>query len=390
MMDQQQRERLQRLLTYLEQDPHNPSLLADIATLQFADQQFERARDSAQRANAAAPGQRAAHAVLGLIAVRDGNYAGAADALGQAIALGEIDAAVHFHNAYALASLARYAEAEPSAAAAAAQHAEYPHAPALYLRILHHLGKIDEAVAFAEQLAASGGAAPPRLHGVLSTLYIDVDDIDKARSAAQAALAQDADDTDAHTTLGLLALGDLDGLLAQAEFERVLKVQANHGRATLGSGLSHMLAGDMSTATRALERATQTTNMSTHVGTWHTLAWCYILQGDLDAAEQALQQAMELNRNFAETHGGLAVVAVMRGNIDLATQAAKRAAALNPKNFSGNFAQSLIQQAAGKAELARKIVQRILSQPVLSGGKTLQSVVAEMFAKAEIGRKNSK
>ena len=384
MTDQPQNERLRRLLSYLEQDNRNPTLLADIAALQFAGDHREQARQFARDALAIDDKQIQAHAVLGLLAMRDGDYAAAADALGKAIALGDDAPAVFYHHAQALVQLGRFADAEKSAAAAAQFFSVYPHAPALYVRVLHYLGKIEEAIAYAEQLNSAGVAAP-RLHGMLATLYMDAEDSEKARQSARKALTENPDDSDARTVLGLLALGDLDSRQAQAEFERVLRAQATHGRAMLGSGLGHMLNGDLAAATHMLEQATQSTNMREHLGTWQTLAWCHILQKNSEEAERVLRHALELDRNFAETHGGLAVVALMRGNLDSAVQSARRAAGLDPNNFSGNFAQSLIQQVSGNPVQARAIVEQLLTQPILPGGKTVQMAVAEMLAKNEAG-----
>lgn len=385
MKDLQLQERLKRLLSYLEHDKHNAALLADIAALQFADGQIDSAQASALQAITFDANRHQAHTVLGLIAATRQDFDGAAAALTTAIALGEIAPTAFYHHAQALAMLGRFAEAETSAEAAARSAQELPYAPALYVRVLHYLGKTDEAIAYAESVREAGITAP-KLNGMLSTLYVDDEKIDQARACAQAALAEDREDADAHTTLGLLALADLDGDAASASFERVLRMQTHHGRATLGRGLGHMLAGDLAAATQALEKATQSTNMRDHIGTWQTLAWCYILQNDIEAAERTLQQALELDRNFAETHGGLAIVALMRGDILAAQRSAKRATALDGKNFSGNFAQSLLQQAAGNPKQASAVIKQLLAQPLLPGGKNAQTAIAEMLARNAAGR----
>jgi tetratricopeptide (TPR) repeat protein len=384
MSDTSMQERLTRLLGYREQDPQNFPLLVDIAALQLALGQGAQARQSAQQAIALGEDKPQGHALLGLVAARDNDFAAAVPALERALQLGDDAPAVIYHHAYALAMLERYSEARDSAARAAQLADQYPFAPALYIRVLHHLGEIETAIAFAESLQASGISAP-RVNGMLSTLYMDDEQFDKARSAVAAALAENDDDTDAQTTAGLLALGDLNSEHAQAAFQRVLATQPGHGRALLGQGLGQLLGGDIEAATASLEQTVQATNMRGHLGTWQTLAWCYILKRDHDNAERVLKHALEIDHNFAETHGALAVVAMMRGNIDSATREIKRANGLDNDNFSGKFAQSLIETVGGNKAQAASLIDQILTQAKLPDGRPVQAAIAEMLAKNESG-----
>ena len=379
MLDTTTAARLARFLNFLEQDPHNFALLIDVAALHLALDQVPEAQAMAQKAVGLASDQPQGHALLGLIAARSSDYEAAADALSHAIALGDTAPAVLYHHAYALATLGRFTEAQSSAAIAATYPNEYPLAPALYIRVLHYLGEIDTAIAFAEALQARG-ISVPRVAGMLSTLYVDAEDFNKARTASAAALAADDNDMDAHTTAGLLALGDLNAKHAQAEFDRVLATQAEHGRALLGRGLGLLLAGNVAGATAALEKATQVINMRSHLGSWQALAWCYILQKDVDNAESVLQHTLELDRTFAETHGGLAVVALMRGDIDSATQSIKRASGLDSDNYAGKFAQSLLEKMSGNPADAQHLMNQILTQATLPDGRTAQTAIAEMLA----------
>jgi len=72
------------------------------------------------------------------------------------------------------------------------------------------------------------------------------------------------------------------------------------------------------------------------------LAWCQIVKNDFVAAEASFNRSMEIDRNFGETHGGLAVVHVMQNRIDIAEPEIKRALRLNPQSFAARFAQSLL------------------------------------------------
>jgi tetratricopeptide (TPR) repeat protein len=384
MTDTATQERLTRLLGYHAQDPQNIALLIDIGSLQLTLQQYADVRGTAERIIAMAGEQPEGHALLGLAAAREQDYATAAEALGRALQLGDDAPAVLYYHAHALSMLGRFADARESAERAAQFVEQYPYAPALYVRVLHYLGELEAAIAYGESLQAQGIAAP-RINGMLSTLYMDVEDFEKARASSQLAIGEDVDDSDAQTTAGLLALGDLNAEHAIAEFHRVLRAQPDHGRAMLGIGLGHMLAGDLDAATETIEQALRRTNMRTHLGTWQTLAWCHILRRDLDSAARTMQEAMEIDRSFADNHGTLAVIQMMRGEVDAANLSIRRAAGIDPDNFSGKFAQSLGESRVGNAAGAKDFFDQILVQATLPDGRTVQQAVAEMLVKKETG-----
>lgn len=384
MTDTAHQERLTRLLGYCAQDPRNFALLVDIAMLQLTLGQSADARATAQRAVDVDSTLPQGHALLGLAAHREEDYAAAAAALSEALQRGEQAPEVFYRHAHALALLQRFEEARPSAERAAQFAAEFPYAPALYLRVLHYLGDIEEAIAYAESLQASGVAAP-RVNAMLSTLYMDNEDFDKARGAAERALDENADDLEAHTTNALLALGQLDQERALAQFHRILKADPANGRAVLGGGLSHLLAGDLTAAAEWLERAVHTTNMREHIGTWQALAWCYIFSRQTDKAERALNAALELDHSFAETYGAQAVVALQRGDIDAATLAIRRAKGLDEDNFASKVAESLIAALGGRGERAAELMDQLLLQATLPDGRTAQQAIAEMLASNEAG-----
>ena len=381
-------ERLTRLLQYQQQDPTNLSLCIDIGFLQLSLKQFVSAKESALKAINLVPDNCSGYTLHGLVSISEGEFEIAAHMFDQAFARGETAPSAFYNHAYALSRLEKFTEAEAPAAQAAQHISDFPHAPALYIRVLHYLGKVEEAIKFAESLPTD--TVVPGVNGMLSTLYIDAENHEKARSTATAALNENTADTDARTTLGLLALQELNASEAEAEFDRVLELHGNQGRAMLGKGLSALLGGDLPKATMLLEQTLAQTNMNTHIGTWHTLAWCHILQKNIPAAEQAFKTSLEFDRNFAETHGGLAVIALMRGNIDSAIQSAKRAQGLDKNNFSGNFAQSLIQQVSGNASQAAVIMDKILNQSILPDGRSIQSLLIERMVKGDKSRPENK
>jgi Tfp pilus assembly protein PilF len=102
--------------------------------------------------------------------------------------------------------------------------------------------------------------------------------------------------------------------------------------------------------------------MQTHVGSWHVLGWTYLLLGDLTNAEKTFQRALELNRNFSETHGSLAAVTALRGDSATAQRYMEVAQRLDPVCLSAQFTRSVLAGRAGDDDKARRIVLKALAR----------------------------
>jgi tetratricopeptide (TPR) repeat protein len=294
-----------------------------------------------------------------------------------ALSLGATDPFLHYGLADALLRLNDLENAEVHATAAAAASEQLPFAPALLIRVLHYQGKLDEAIEYSRRVLENGDGGP-NFYGALASVYFDADDSDAARHFANLALEANSSDADAKLILATLDLGSGNATDSVVVFDELLDRNPENGRAWLGKGLAQMLGGTLPAAAESLTKAT--IYLDNHLGTLNTLAWVHLLNKDVVEAERALDAAQHLDRNFAETHGALAVAALMRGNIDSAVQAAKRAHALDKKNFAGNFAESLIQQANGNATAAQQIMQNILNSPITANGETLQVAIARAMA----------
>lgn len=100
--------------------------------------------------------------------------------------------------------------------------------------------------------------------------------------------------------------------------------------------------------------------MPSYVGGWHMLAWSQMLRKDLSAAERSFNQALALDRNFAETHGGLAAIDAMKGDTDSARQRLSIARRLDPHCMSAQFAAALLEDPTLKGAGAQRIMQEAL------------------------------
>ncbi|OHX12052.1 hypothetical protein BI347_00015 [Chromobacterium sphagni] len=372
-------QRLRQLQSYLEADPANPHLLYEVADLQLQLRQPQACQAALQQLFELEPGHCPGRSLQGILLLQQNRLEEATAVFSQLRQDGWDEPALHYNLAYALMLQGRHAEAEAPAATAAGRLDLLPEAGPLYARNLHFLGKLTEAVAVAEQALADHPEHLP-LYGLLATLYLDQENLSGAEIVARQVLAVAPQDPDAATVLGMLALSQQDLANAVPLLQAASRNKPNSGRAQVGLGLAAMLQGDLAEAEAAMVQALR--NMPGHVGSWHVLAWSRILQNKPQEAKEALLEALRLDRNFADTHGGLAIVSIMEGKLQEAQQSARRALGLNPQSFPGQYAQSLLLQAAGLPGQAQAIHQQLMSTQVLPDGTSLQQAVARAVALA--------
>lgn len=235
----------------------------------------------------------------------------------------------------------------------------------LWLRSLHRTGELVRACAWAHAVEKRGGL-DSYAAGIASLIAIDVSDLPTAQRWASIAL-QHAQGTDAPRPLPAevfvtqltLALGarEADGAIAWAE--KALQLNQEDGRAWSGRAFALLLKGDLKAAQRDFVRALQA--MPGHIGTWHGQGWAQLLDKDLHAAQKSFNTALDLDRNFAESHGGLAVVLALQNQETLARQHMERALKLDSNNMSGRYAQALLNGEVKDAVAIRRLAQRLLA-----------------------------
>ena len=364
------RQRLDRVLAWLEADPAHAGLQQEAADLCYRLGRLDDARHWLTEQSRSAPPSPAARSLEGLLLLRGGDAA-AAIALFQALlAQGIATPELHGNLGWALALAGRFDEAEAHALHAA--EAGVAGAGPLHVRILHHLARLDEAIRVAESTLAGDPAQLPH-YGILATLYLDRDELDTAAAFARRVRALAPDDADANTVLGIAALSGQRSDDADRFFRHALRHQPHSGRARAGRGLVGMLDGDLDAAEGHFRLAVA--DMPAHAGIWHGLAWCQLLAGRTGPAHASLQAALALDRTLADTHGGLAVLAILSGRPAEAKTSVRRALGLDPGCLPALFARSLLLRQSGQAAAAQQQLDRLMTQPLLPDGTTLQQAL---------------
>jgi len=342
--------RLERLQSYLQSDAHNLNLLGDTALAAFETEQTELAKELFHRYTTLAEPSDALLNMAGLIALRETNISEAISHFTKLSIAHPASVEITYNLAYAegLAGMVDGALERLGKEVTSA----YPPALALKMRLLHHAGRVDEAIHEGTRVAGVS-----EIEGLLAVLYLDKGDLSAAAIHAQAA----GDQTDALTTLGMLELESGSTEVAHTRFERLVVVHPRSGRAWLGMGLASLANQSIDDARVSLDRAARL--LERHPGSWLACGWAHLLGGFLGDARAAFEKAAHIDRNFAEAHGSLAVVAIRQGDKAAARKLIAVATRLDERCLSAALAQSELLREEGDVAGADQIRAAAMHAP---------------------------
>ncbi len=367
-MNDQPTDQLKTLIQFLESDPENPALLADVAQAALAADQCRLAQETLERLDEVEPlaGQMAN--LAGIAAMRAGDQQTARRWFDVAQQDNPDDEGLIFNVAW---SFALSGDFESSAELITLSLTDkLAQAAMLDVQISHELGRFEEAEAKMDRYIAKHPDYAP-LHASVSVLAMDIDRPDLAKDAA----LKGGRHPDALTTLGALELGEHKLDEAEALFEQALANGHKSPRAEIGRGLVSLARQDYSSAASAIDKGAQ--QFSDHLGSWIAAGWAHLLAGDGEAAKERFRKALDTDDTFSEAHGSLAVMDVLGGDIEEGKRKAEIAMRLDRSSFSSALAGILIANANHNAEAAERILKRALSSKVLPGGETLEQAIIQ-------------
>lgn len=379
--------RLDRLETYLRDDPSNASLLVEAFETALRACQWDRAQFHMRHALALSPDSLAwalreadfwlaqkrhdeALNVLNRLAAVDSPPAGLADAVLHDLALIDFQSKNYARCVSRLESHRQIhsLDTAPMAGSDTPQGFSLPLAK-LWLRALHHTGELDRAIKWVLHLHPQQ-RSHPEVGGIASLIALDAQRFDIASAWSKAALGRAGPDDqpiEAFITQASLALATRDAAKARELAFAALQINPSDGRSWSALAFADLLAGHEAMASQHFERALKA--MPEHIGTWHGLGWSQVIQRQMSSARNSFEMALALDRNFAESHGGLAVVLALENNAQGARESAERALRLEPANLSGRFAQAILQGEVSNPQAFERLARRLLSGQAAPAGE---------------------
>jgi tetratricopeptide (TPR) repeat protein len=367
--------RLGRLEGYLREDANNLGLLDECVDLAFRLGKLEDARTRAERGLSLAPEDPRFLFRLANVCIAQRRLDEAESILSKLKDAGSELAVVCYNLAYVRVLKGDYTGAVALLREILGRPGCPPEAEALLMHSLHGAGQVEEALKIAHERLQSH-PEDGKAMGIASLLHLDNGDLEQAGKLAARALESEPDSMAALVTHGSVALAKEKPRDARVHFERALSVNPRDGRAWSGLALSDMFALDLPRAYAGFKKAVA--NMPDHIGTWHALAWCQILMKDLEGAEASFNRALSINRNFGESHGGLAVVAALQKRNDAAKESAEIALRLDPSSMSGRYAQAILSGEIKDSASFRRFAEQVLQGQAAPGGGDMRGVLARM------------
>lgn len=366
--------RLQRLLGLLELDPNNLTLRLDAIRESVDNGEWDIGRQLIDAGLRAHPDEPNLLGWSGFAHLHAQQYVDAEQTLRAAVTAGLEAPELSYNLAFALFMQRRYADALEYVSATQAQSDETL-AAILRARCLHHLRRPQEAIDDLKLLLASA-PEEAEAHGLLALIAHEQGAGDAAREHVEAALKRDPRQFEALLVLAYMQSNAQEPDFARASFDALLSIDPQCGRAWLGVALLELKQMDLTAAKRNIEAAAA--HMPEHIGTWHVLAWTELLLGDVAAAHTAFEKALAVDRNFGESHGGLAIIAALQGRDEEARLGIRRALRLDGKCLSAKYAEMVLLRRHGRHQDAQAVFESALSQTSGSGTQIRELVIAQM------------
>ncbi|MEZ8082577.1 tetratricopeptide repeat protein [Enterovibrio norvegicus] len=249
----------------------------------------------------------------------------------------------------------------------------------LKARCYAHLEEIASAITdISALLPECNSEQIPEALGLLALLYLDDAQYEFAEEYCQKSLSLNAKQFDARVSAASLALYKMQIDTAMSLIEPLDADHPDSGRIIAMKALVYMYRQQFEPAIETYERACKL--MENHVGSRINLGWCYFAVSELDKAESCFKTGVNIDRTFAESHGGLALIYSFREKWPQAQESFKRALKLDPLSPSALFARALYFKSKGRTSEAEKIVSGLMAHKSELSEVSLKDIVSSFFS----------
>jgi tetratricopeptide (TPR) repeat protein len=373
-------EKYTRYKKYLEFDPDNSLLLSQVIELALKMNDFQTAWSLATKAMEQPDGEPGCVYQSINSALATSHYQEALDWLAPLLESTPAPSWAVYNYAYALLrqnqhqELADYIESIENSVIE-----EIPQLLMIQAKAFHHLERFAESRHILENYI-NICSEDAEAYGYLSLVLLDMGHLSEAENAGLKGLSLDENQLYALISMGSVCLNHADVDAANQYCDAALKISPNIGRALSLKGQLLALERRYNDAIHYFERATQEMQ---HIGTWHGLAWCHLFLDQFNQCENAFKNALDLNPNFAESHGGMALAHVLKDDVTEAKKYLSVALKLDRHCVTGLFTKVILLRKEGKGEDADNIIQAILNSPLEGRDRLLKEAVSELLSKVE-------
>ena len=353
--------------SYVKADPHNALLWLALGDLYHRAARFEEAVAAFERCLVESPRHSAARSRIASVRISQHRFSEAEAILLELVGEEPDQAPLLYNLGLAQFYQDKWREAQENFDRALSLGLKTRDNLAYLTRSLHRLGRMREAIESGSRWAAE--AQDDASKAYLALLEMDDGNMPRARELAQEVLARDPENLHASAVAGAYSVEQQDMEAAERFFNNVLRREPENPRAWLGVGLVQLYQQKHAEAIAALERAVSL--MPDNSGTIVALGWARLAAKDARGAERTFRQAVAVDRNFAEAHGGLASTLALQARVDEAQQEVRVALRLDRAGFGASFARTVLLKIRGKEELAKELLAKVLQQAPAEGAQPL-------------------
>ncbi|KGP63313.1 hypothetical protein EP47_09275 [Legionella norrlandica] len=332
MSNQILQEKLNRHLSYLDQDENNLHLLVHISNLYLEMENLELAQVYLNKASAidriACLGQQ------GLLHLNQGQFAQAKEHFIEALQYADTPA-LRYNLGFTHFITYDFEQAwevlEPLK-----ENEYYPEAQLLIARILQKQNSYEEAVSIVEHSLNHNPNNVEAL-GLLSLLYFDQNKEEQAKETSLRALQISPHNYDAKLVNILIRVMTQETHIE--EIEELLQINPQDSRLWFALGNTYLAQGDIESAKHALNKAIEI--YPEFYDCLIVLAWCQLLNNNIGEAYESYQKASHLAEELSDAWGGLALIHALSEDFIPAEQLIDKAKQLNSECFLTEIAESI-------------------------------------------------
>jgi tetratricopeptide (TPR) repeat protein len=364
---------LEQIELLLKQDPNNRHLLAEAIDISLENSELNRAKAHLEIAMDTFPSDPYFLARSGNIYLAEKKWLPAAEIFSQLRTISNDPSLLHNH-AFALFHARLYDEVVRALLPFVRYEDTYDQSIILLLRSLHHLSEFQQATELIDFHESRLSESPEFLSNA-SIIYFDAGNLEKAKYFSESAFALGQRPLAAIVVGASVALSVSDHMTATTLFNEAITINPKDGRSWSGLGMTSLFRRDLKSAEYELENAVNF--IPSHIGTWHLLGWCKLLNGNIDEADLAFKKALELDRNFGESHGSVAITAALKGDVQRAQKEIERAIRLDANSLAAGYAEMIISGKASDKEQFQRLAFDLMSAHSSLNGQNLRERVQD-------------
>jgi tetratricopeptide (TPR) repeat protein len=358
---QEKPQKLSRYLSFLSQDGDNVSLLLDTLNLAIELGEVKLADSLVSEHQNNYNSNAAFNSLAGHIKLALGLYDEAIERLTTAISQGGTDPSTYLNLAHAYHFFYKPELALPILR----DHSElgelFPSIyHVLYARVLHFTDAPELAIKELKKFHADNETTAESA-GLLSLILFEQDDqTGEALKLANDALAKNPNAIEALVARTSLYVESGHYELALMDIQNAVELYPKNGRAW--SSLAQVEFNNFNFIGAKEAAAKAVLYMDNHIGTWHLLGWAHLMLNELPDALEAFEKSYQLDRTFAETHGGLAAVYAHMGDVKQANNHIKLADKLDSEGLASTYAKMILLNQNKENEKANNLFDATLNR----------------------------